>query len=99
MQEISFCGGMFYDTSESKTKQIKELQLQSERSIFYNNLCAGQETDSVPYHRRGGACPSPTTVSDIVRVLKSLTTGECKKIVPVDKLFQRSFYDHIKRRI
>ena len=47
----------------------------------------------------GGASPSPTTVSDIVRVFKSLTTGECKKIVPVDKLFQRSFYDHIKRRI
>ena len=40
---------------------------------------------------------SHITVGDIVRVLKSLTTRECKKIVPVDKLFQRSFYDHIIR--
>ena len=45
----------------------------------------------------GGASPSPTTVSDIVRVFKSLTTRECKKVAPIDKLFQRSFYDHIIR--
>ncbi len=45
----------------------------------------------------GRASPSPTTVSDIVRVFKSLTTRECKKISPVEKLFQRSFYDHIIR--
>ena len=45
----------------------------------------------------GRASPSPTTVSDIVRVFKSMTARECKKITPVDKLFQRSFYDHIIR--
>ncbi len=49
----------------------------------------------------GGASPSPTaaatTISDIVRVFKSLTTRECKKISSVEKLFQRSFYDHIIR--
>ena len=45
----------------------------------------------------GGASPSPTTVSDIVRVFKSLTTRECKKAAQIDKLFQRSFYDHVIR--
>ena len=45
----------------------------------------------------GGASPSPTTVPDVVRVFKSLTTRECKKISPIDKSFQRSFYDHIIR--
>ena len=45
----------------------------------------------------GRASPSPTTVSDIVRVFKSLTTRECRKVSSIEKLFQRSFYDHIIR--
>ena len=48
-------------------------------------------------YNSGGASPSPT-VSDIVGSYKSLTTRECKKIVKLEKLFQRSFYDHIIRR-
>ena len=44
----------------------------------------------------GGASPSPT-VSDIVCAFKSLTIKECKKVMPIDKLFQRSFYDHVIR--
>ncbi|MEE1061510.1 MAG: transposase [Ruminococcus sp.] len=38
-----------------------------------------------------------TTVSDIICAYKSLTTRECKKISPVEKVFQTSFYEHIIR--
>ena len=48
-----------------------------------------------PQHA-GGASPSPT-VSDVVCAFKSLATVECKKILPIETLFQRSFYDHIVR--
>lgn len=44
----------------------------------------------------GGASPSPT-VSDIVCAYKSLTVRECKKVQPIEQLFQRSYYDHIIR--
>ena len=44
----------------------------------------------------GGASPSPT-VSEIVGVFKSLTVRECKKLAPTEKVFQRSFYDHVIR--
>ena len=37
------------------------------------------------------------TIMDIVCAYKSLTTRECKKVRPVDKLFQTSFYEHIIR--
>ena len=43
-----------------------------------------------------GACPRPT-ISDIVCAYKSLTTRECKKVRPIDKLFQTSFYEHVIR--
>ena len=43
-----------------------------------------------------GASPRPT-VMDIVCTYKSLTTRDCKKIAPIDKLFQTSFYEHIIR--
>ena len=43
-----------------------------------------------------GASPRPT-LTDIVCAYKSLTTRECKKIKPIDKLFQTSFYEHIVR--
>ena len=42
------------------------------------------------------ACPRPT-ISDIVCAYKSLTTRECKKVRPIDKLFQTSFYEHVIR--
>ena len=45
------------------------------------------------HSRAGGASPSPT-VSDIVRVFKSLATRSCECN---GKLFQRSFHDHIIR--
>ncbi len=44
----------------------------------------------------GGASPSPT-VSEVIGAYKSLTTRACKQYSPVEKLFQRSFYDHIIR--
>ena len=43
-----------------------------------------------------GASPCPT-LSDVMCAYKSLTTRACKKIYPIDKLFQDSFYDHIIR--
>ena len=43
-----------------------------------------------------GASPHPT-IMDIVCVYKSLTTRECRKNGLADKLFQRSFYEHIIR--
>ena len=43
-----------------------------------------------------GASPRPT-LSDVICGYKSLTTRECKKIKPIDKLFQTSFYEHIIR--
>ena len=37
------------------------------------------------------------TIMDIVCVYKSLTTKECKKAQPIDKIFQTSFYEHVIR--
>ena len=43
-----------------------------------------------------GVIPRPT-ITDIVCAYKSLTTRECKKVYPIDKLFQTSFYEHVIR--
>ena len=43
-----------------------------------------------------GASPRPT-ITEIVCSYKSLTTRECKKVQPIDKLFQTSFYEHVIR--
>ena len=43
-----------------------------------------------------GVNSRPTT-TDIVCAYKSLTTGHCKKVRPIDKLFQTSFYEHVIR--
>ena len=40
---------------------------------------------------------SPPTIMDIICAYKSLTARECKKIGFDDKLFQKSFYEHIIR--
>ena len=37
------------------------------------------------------------TITDIVCAYKSLVTRECKKVRPIDKLFQTSFYEHVIR--
>ena len=37
------------------------------------------------------------TIMDIVCAYKSLTTKQCKKVQPIDKLFQASFYEHVIR--
>ena len=44
----------------------------------------------------GGSRPSPTLM-DVVRVYKSLTSRLCKQQFGVDKLFQRSFVEHVIR--
>ncbi len=46
--------------------------------------------------KTAGASPRPT-LEDVVCAYKSLTTRECKRIKPIDKVFQVSFYDHIVR--
>ena len=46
--------------------------------------------------KTAGASPRPT-VMEVICAYKSLTTRECKKIRPIKKLFQTSFYDHIIR--
>ena len=39
-------------------------------------------------------CP---TIMDIICAYKSLTTRLCKKVQPIEKLFQTSFYEHVIR--
>ena len=43
-----------------------------------------------------GASPRPT-LTDIICSYKSLTTRECKKVHPIEKVFQTSFYEHVIR--
>ena len=43
-----------------------------------------------------GVNPRPT-IMDIVCAYKSLTTRQCKKVQPIEKLFQSSFYEHVIR--
>ena len=43
-----------------------------------------------------GVTENPT-IPDIVCAYKSLTTRQCKKVQPIDKLFQTSFYEHVIR--
>ena len=43
-----------------------------------------------------GPRPCPT-VSSVVCAFKSLSTLECKKRYPIEKIFQNSYYDHIIR--
>ena len=43
-----------------------------------------------------GASPRPT-IMDVVCAYKSLTTMECKKVRPTERLFQKSFYEHVIR--
>jgi len=46
--------------------------------------------------KSGGASPSPT-LNDVVCAFKSLTSRACKQRVGIEKMFQRSFFDHIIR--
>lgn len=44
----------------------------------------------------GGAIPSPT-LSDVVCAFKSLTSRQCRQRFGIEKIFQRSFAEHIVR--
>ncbi|MBQ2733486.1 MAG: hypothetical protein IJF74_04940 [Clostridia bacterium] len=46
--------------------------------------------------RAGGASPSPT-LNDVICTFKSLTAKQCKAVCGVEKIFQRSYFDHIIR--
>jgi REP element-mobilizing transposase RayT len=47
-------------------------------------------------NQEGGASPSPT-VTDVVCALKSIVSRICKQNYGIEKIFQRSFYDHVMR--
>ena len=44
----------------------------------------------------GGASPSPT-LNDVICAFKSLTSRICKQQFGIEKIFQRSFFEHIIR--
>ena len=44
----------------------------------------------------GGASPSPT-LDDVICAFKSLTSRVCKQRYGIDRMFQRSFAEHIIR--
>ena len=44
----------------------------------------------------GGASPSPT-LNDVICTFKSLTSRICKQQCGIEKIFQRSFFEHIIR--
>ena len=44
----------------------------------------------------GGASPSPT-LNDVICTFKSLTSRICKRKLEIEKIFQRSFFEHIIR--
>ena len=46
--------------------------------------------------KAGGASPSPT-LHDVICVFKSLTSRICKNRFGIEKMFQRSFAEHIVR--
>ena len=48
------------------------------------------------HEKAGGASPSPT-LDDVVCAFKSLTSRVCKQKFGVEKMFQRSYADHIIR--
>ena len=46
--------------------------------------------------KTGGASPSPT-LNDVICAFKSLTSRSCKQKYGIEKMFQRSFAEHIVR--
>ena len=46
--------------------------------------------------KAGGASPSPT-LNDVICAFKSLTSRSCKQKYGIEKMFQRSFAEHIVR--
>ncbi len=48
------------------------------------------------HEKTGGASPSPT-LNDVVCAFKSLTARACKKEYGIERMFQRSFSEHIVR--
>ena len=48
------------------------------------------------HEKAGGASPSPT-LNDVVCTFKSLASRICKKQYGIEKIFQRSYADHIIR--
>ncbi len=48
------------------------------------------------HEKAGGASPSPT-LNDVICAFKSLTSRSCKQRFGIEKMFQRSFAEHILR--
>ena len=50
------------------------------------------------HEKAGGASPSPT-LNDVICAFKSLTSRSCKQKFGIEKMFQRSYAEHIVRDI
>lgn len=50
------------------------------------------------HNKAGGASPSPT-LNDVICAFKSLSSRACRKRFGIEKMFQRSYYEHIIRNI
>ncbi len=76
------------DVYRRKRPHLKDYDYSSE-GVYFVTICT---------HNRQNLLSSPRPMLfDVVCAYKSLTTRECKKLYPVDKLFQTSFYEHIIR--
>ena len=64
--------------------------------------CALPHPDGVLSDNSGGASPSPTgkkkaTLNDVICAFKSLTSRGCKESFGIERIFQRSYAEHIIR--
>ena len=50
------------------------------------------------HEKEGGASPSPT-LDDVICAFKSLTSRNCKQKYGIEKIFQRSYTEHIVRDV
>lgn len=79
-----------------KNEAEKLPQRKHPRLDNYDYSSAGLYFITICSHNRKCIFSRPT-VMDIICTFKSLTTRECKKAYPTDKVFQNSFYEHIIR--
>ena len=66
------------------------------RLDHYDYSTAGAYFITICTHKRRCLLSRPT-IMDIICAYKSLVTRQCKKVQPIDRLFQTSFYEHVIR--
>ena len=79
-------------------EQLKLLELRFENVTVEEYIIMPDHIHVIIFlhEKTGGASPSPT-LNDVVCVLKSLTSRICKNQYGIEKMFQRSFAEHIIR--